>query len=79
MKHMENKYLWTQEQLALGHIKPDTVASKDNCSDLLTKTLSKNDVQRYMQAMNQEFREGRAIANKHVLTGDDNASTAGNR
>ena len=39
MKHMETRCLWTQERLALGRIKLDTVASKDNCSDSLTAYL----------------------------------------
>ena len=79
MKHIEPRYLWTQERPPLGHVKLDTVASKDNCSDLLAKIWSKSDIQRHMQAMNQEFREGRVTAAKHVLAGDGNASTAGNR
>ena len=69
MKHTETRYVWTQEILALGHIKLVTGASKDNFSDLHALILSNNEKPRLMQAMNQEFREGRALAAKRVLTG----------
>ena len=67
MKHLETRFLWTQERFARGRIKRDTVASKDNCSDLLTETLSKNDIRRHMQ----EFRKGRAFAAKRVVNVED--------
>ena len=67
----------TQDRLALGHIKLDTVASRDNCSDLLTKILSKSDIQRLMKPTNHKFRERRASAAKRVLVGDGNESNAG--
>ena len=43
-KHIQLIYLWTQDRLALGHIKRDTAASKDHCSDILTNTTSKTDI-----------------------------------
>ena len=46
MKHIQPRYLWTRDRLALGHIKLDTAASKDHCSDILTNTMSKTDIQR---------------------------------
>ena len=76
--HVETRNLWTHEQLPLDHTDLDTVASNDNCNGLLTHILSNDDFQRDMKAMDQEFRERRAMTGKQVLIGDDNVSIGGN-
>ena len=43
MKHVQIRYLWTQERIAAGHIALKAVKSEDNTADILTKILSPDD------------------------------------
>ena len=65
MKHTETRYLWTQERLALGHIWTQAKATAVTYSQ---RSFSNSYKQRQLQAMCQEFREGRALAATRVLT-----------
>ena len=67
MKHVQTRFLWTQERLAAGHLKLACVKSPENHSDLLTKVLPWKEILKHMLAMGQEFREGRSENAKLVL------------
>ena len=42
MKHLETKYYWIRDQVDLGKLEIEWVASSENCADILTKALSKD-------------------------------------
>ena len=67
LKHIQTRYLWTQERIAAKHLKVRKVHTKRNHSDLLTKPLTAAEINRHMAGMSQEFREGRAQSGKKVL------------
>ena len=67
MKHIQTRYLWTQERVAAGHLTLTCVKSEDNHADLLTKTLAFRDISKHMAAIGQCFEAGRAQVAKEVL------------
>ena len=67
MKHIQTRFLWTQERIAAGHLELRCVKSYDNTADLLTKVLALKDIERHMHSLSQIFREGRAASAKKVL------------
>ena len=67
MKHIQTRYLWTQERIAAGHLKLRAVRSADNHADLLTKVMSAKEIARHMHGLGQMFCAGRAKSAKHVL------------
>jgi hypothetical protein len=42
MKHINTKYYWIRDQVDLGKLRIQWVASKDNCADILTKALPRD-------------------------------------
>ena len=84
MKHIQTRYLWAQEKIALKLIALGKIGSKDNHSDVVTKSLSSSEIKRHLAGMGQEFREGHAAAARRVLTGgngdeDDQRNGIGGR
>ncbi len=67
MKHMQTRFLWTQELIGSGNSKHKAVKSADTHADLLAKVLPAKDIDRQMAGLNQGFRTGRAQAAKHVF------------
>ncbi|CAK0892634.1 unnamed protein product [Prorocentrum cordatum] len=59
-KHIQTRYLWVQERLAMRHLDLGKFGTKENRADLLTKPLTKKEMEEHMKGINQEFREGRA-------------------
>ena len=51
MKHIQTRYLWAQERIAMKHLELGFIPTRDNAADLLTKSLAKlKDREAYEQA-----------------------------
>ena len=60
MRHVQTRFLWLQERIACSHPWVTKVHTKDNVADILTKAMDGTALQRHMETMGFEFREGRA-------------------
>ena len=60
IRHLDTNLLWVQEKAASGQIKYTKVDGTLNVSDLFTKALNWQDIERHVEAMGLEFRQGRA-------------------
>ena len=67
MRHIQTRYLWTQERIAAGHLTLSCVKPEDNHADLLTKIFAFKDIQKHMTAIGQHFEAGRAQVARPVL------------
>ena len=67
MKHIQTRFLWVQERLALKHFTLEKVASEKNMADLLTKALSRVRAHYLCGLLGHEFRQGRASGAKAVI------------
>ena len=67
MKHIQTRFLWTQERVAAGDLGIKTIRSQVNEADLLTKILTGPEIAKHMRKINQIYREGRAHTAKKVL------------
>ena len=50
-RHVQTRYLWIQERVALKHFEIRKVATADNVSDILTKAIDGRTLRRHMDAM----------------------------
>ena len=69
MKHIQIKYLWTQERLAKKHFTIEKIGTKSNHSDILTKIMSQAERARHMSQIGHTFRTGRSTHAKRVIKG----------
>ena len=67
MKHIQTRYLWTQERVARRHISLHKVPTADNISDLLTKAQNKANIDKFMRELGQQYRSGRASTAKALI------------
>ena len=67
MKHIQTRYLWIQERLALKHFSLEKVGTLVNRADVLTKQLSAKDVLKHLTAIRHVFIEGRARTAKKMI------------
>ena len=70
VRHMDVNHLWLQEQCARKLVPLTKVDGTKNPSDLLTKHLTVAVIEKHLEFLNLEFREGRAekAANLHELS-----------
>ena len=69
LKHVRTRYLWVQERVALREIVIAKVGTKSNFSDMLTKPLSRPEVEKFMEMIGQVAKAGRAKKQKQLLDG----------
>ena len=50
-RHVQTRYLWLQERLALGHFELKKIATKDNLSDILTKSCNRDTLERHCRSI----------------------------
>ena len=50
-RHVQTRYLWLQERVALKHLEIKKVATKDNLSDILTKSCNRETLERHCASM----------------------------
>lgn len=60
IRHLQTGALWIQEQELKKVLKMGKVSGTDNCSDILTKNVSREILERHASGMDMEYREGRA-------------------
>ena len=60
IRHMEVCYLWIQEKLAEGKLKLHKMSGTENPSDLLTKHLARDIMEKHMQKLGLQRKEGRS-------------------
>lgn len=57
-RHIQTRFLWLQERVAMKDLKVNKVGTHDNMADFLTKQLDKNKVMQFVQELGQEVRSG---------------------
>ena len=67
MKHIQTRFLWIQERLALKHFVLDKVGTLLNRADVLTKQLSAKDMHRHLTAIGHIMTGGRAKTAKRMI------------
>ena len=55
LRHLDTNYFWIQEKAAWGDLNFKNVAGVDNGADLLTKTLSSNEIQSHIHKLSSQF------------------------
>ena len=60
LRHVRVGLLWIQERVEEGDIDVKKIDGEQNPADLLTQNVNIAKVERYIQIINEEFREGRA-------------------
>ena len=66
MRHVKVGNLWIQELVEEGEIEVKKVWGSDNIADAFTKNLPQKILDKHLESMNLEFREGRAATGLHV-------------
>ena len=66
-RHVQTRFLWVQERIALKHFTIGVVKTKDNVADVLTKPLSGPDMDRHLAKLGMIFPEGRSSKQKRLL------------
>ena len=66
LRHIKIGHLWIQERAEEGEIQVRKVRGDANVADLMTKHLNESSVQKYMDMLGCEFRDGRAEATPAV-------------
>ena len=51
-RHVQTRFLWLQERIALEHLKVTKVGTAHNPSDILTKPCGRETLERHMKRMN---------------------------
>lgn len=72
VRHIAVNELWMQEKVANGMMSIHKIKNKFNLADLLTKYLSKDDINQIVDYMQHEFRDGRSLAAPELSLLDDN-------
>ena len=59
VRHLAVADLWIQQQAKEGSAKYEKLPGKDNTSDIMTKAVESDVLERHMKALGFEYREGR--------------------
>ena len=54
LRHIETQELWTQQALKMGKFKLKRINTKDNTSDIGTKPVNRNDMEKHLRTMGYE-------------------------
>ena len=60
LRHVKVGSLWIQEKAERGELDFKKIKGTENPADLMTKYVQPSEIHKYMHALNQDFREGRA-------------------
>jgi hypothetical protein len=66
-RHVQTRYLWIQERIAMKHIVLQKIKGEVNHADVLTKAMAGTTQDRHLKRMGYEFRSGAALKQKAVL------------
>ena len=66
IRHLQTGALWLQEQELRKLLRLKKVNGSENCSDMMTKNVSREIIDRHSKAMSIEFRDGRAENAVHL-------------
>ena len=55
-RHIDTRYLWLQERVALKHLKVLCVRTDENAADLFTKCLSRNIMDKFVRELGQRWK-----------------------
>ena len=66
MRHVKVSNLWIQELVEEGEIEVKKVWGSENIADTFTKNLPQKILDKHLENMNLEFREGRAATGLQV-------------
>ena len=50
-RHVMTRYLWLQERVRCKHLQIVKIHTDDNCSDILTKSVSQGTLEKHMKSM----------------------------
>ena len=67
VRHVQTRYLWIQERVVAKDLAIIKIKGVDNPSDILTKAVSADTIEKHMRKLSQIFRHGRAEGAKEVL------------
>ena len=67
MKHIQTRYLWIQERLALKHFVLDKVGTLLKGADVLTKQRSAKEMHKHLAAIRHMMTDGRAKTAKRMI------------
>jgi len=67
LKHVRTRYLWVQERVAQRDVGLVKIGTKSNFSDMLTKALTRPEIDRFMKVIGQVSKEGRASKAKKLI------------
>ena len=74
VRHIAVNELWLQEQVQMGKVTVLKIKNKFNLADLLTKYLSKDEIEHIVDFMQHVFLEGRSDVAPELSLLDDNSS-----
>ena len=66
-RHVQTRFLWVQEKLALKEFELLKVATKDNVADICMKCLPALEAETHMKSMSFIYTEGRAQSAKALV------------
>ena len=66
IRHLQTGALWLQEQELRKLLRLKKVNGSENCSDMMTKNVSRELIDRHSKVMSIEFRDGRAENAVHL-------------
>ena len=67
--------MWIQQKAKEGSAKDEKLPGKDNTSDIMTKAVESDVLERHMQALGFEYREGRNASTPDYNGLDDGTPT----
>ena len=53
MRHMETRYMWLQDAVAYKHVKVKKIKGEENASDVLTKAVPREQMNRVLAEIGQ--------------------------
>ena len=66
-RHVQTRFLWVQERVALKHFSIGVVRTHDNVADVLTKHMAAPDRDRLLATLGVTFPTGRAEKQKRLI------------
>jgi hypothetical protein len=54
IRHVETRFLWLQDRVALKHLTVKKIGTEDNPADVLTKPLTREKIDKFCAAIGQE-------------------------
>ena len=68
LRHVRVGILWIQEKVEEGEVSVRKVAGEENPADLLTKNVNAAKIEKYMNLIGEQYRDGRAEVSLELKT-----------